>query len=71
MATADRMSGRIIQASWHVGRRNGNDGTFAILRRQLTDKGRVQLIKDLSYAPAWIVGNLRRLGAGGAKQVMT
>ena len=64
MATAGRKSGTIIQALRHLGRPNVNEATIAILRRQLTDKDRAQLIKDLPYAPAWIAEVFRRLGAG-------
>ena len=61
MATTGRKSGTIIQALRHIGQRNINDRTLAIIKRQLTKRDRVQLLKDLRYAPGWIVEILRRL----------
>jgi hypothetical protein len=63
MATAGRKSGTVIQALRHIGQRNVNDKTMAILKRQLTKKDRAQLLKDLRYAPGWIADILRRLAA--------
>ncbi|MGH7186573.1 MAG: DUF6088 family protein, partial [Pseudomonadota bacterium] len=63
MATAGRKSGTLIQALRHIGQRNVNDRTLAILKRQLTKKDRAQLRNDLRYAPGWIVDILRRLAA--------
>lgn len=65
MATAGRKSGTIIQALRHLGRSGVNEKTIAILQRQLTDRDRKQLAKDLAYAPAWIAEILRRLGSAG------
>ena len=61
MATAGRKSGTVIQALRHIGQRNVNDRTLAILKRQLTKKDRTQLRKDLRYAPGWIANILRLL----------
>jgi hypothetical protein len=66
MATAGRKSGTIIQALRHIGERNVTEKHFAILQRQLDDKDRAQLIKDLRYAPGWMVEMLRRLATGSA-----
>jgi hypothetical protein len=63
MATAGRKSGTVIQALRHIGRRNVNDKTLAVLKRQLTKQDRTQLLKDLRYAPGWIADILRRLAA--------
>ena len=63
MATAGRKSGTIIQALRHIGQRNINDRTLAIIKRQLTKQDRAQIIKDLRYAPGWIVEILRQLSA--------
>ena len=54
MATAGRKSGTIIQALRHIGQRNVDDKTLAILKRQLSKQDRAQLLKDLRYAPAWV-----------------
>ena len=61
MATAGRKSGTIIQALRHIGERNINDRTLAIIKRQLTRQDRTQLLKDLRYAPGWLVEILRQL----------
>ncbi len=63
MATAGRKSGTIIQALRHIGQRNVNDKTLAIIRRQLTKQDRVQLLKDLHYTPGWVAEFLRQLAA--------
>jgi len=64
MATAGRKSGTIIQALRHIGQRNVDEKTLAILDRNLTAEDRAQLLKDLPYAPAWIAELLRRLASG-------
>ena len=63
MATAGRKSGTLIQALRHIGKRNVNDKTLATLKRQFTRQDRVQLLKDLRYAPGWIADILRQLAA--------
>ncbi len=63
VATASRKSGTIIQALRHVGQRNVDDRTLTILKRQLSRSDRVQLLKDLRYAPGWIADILRQLSA--------
>lgn len=65
MATAGRKSGTIIQALRHLGRSGVDEKTIATLQRQLTDRDRKQLTKDLVHAPAWIAEILRRLGSTG------
>lgn len=63
MATAGRKSGTIIQALRHIGQRNVNDKTLAILKRQLTMQDRTQLLKDLRHAPGWVADIMRKLAA--------
>jgi len=63
MATAGRKSGTIIQALRHIGPRNVNDKTLAILKRQLTRQDRAQLLKDLRHAPGWVADIMRQLAA--------
>jgi len=60
MATAGRVSGLVIQALRHLGQRHADDGTLATLRDRLTVADKQQLIKDLRYAPAWIVRFMQR-----------
>lgn len=66
MATAGRKSGTIIQALRHIGRRNVDDKTLAIIDRNLTAEDRAQLLKDLPYAPGWIAELLRKLASRSA-----
>ena len=61
MATAGRKSGTIIQALRHIGRRNVDDKTIAIINRNLTSEDRDQLGKDLVHAPSWIADFMRTL----------
>ena len=63
VATAGRKSGTIIQALRHIGQRNVNDKTLAILKRQLTTQDRAQLLKDLRHAPDWVADIMRQLAA--------
>jgi len=51
VATAGRKSGTVIQALRHLGQRHVDDKVLAILRRQLNTDDKVQLLKDLKYAP--------------------
>ena len=60
MATAGRTSGTVIQALRHIGQRNVDEETLAILKRQLSKQDRAQLQKDQHYAPAWIRNILRQ-----------
>ena len=61
MATAGRKSGTVIQALRHIGQRNVNDKTLAIIKRQLSNQERAQLLKDKRYAPAWVGKFLQQL----------
>ena len=63
VATAGRKSGTVIQALRYLGQRHVDDKVLAILRRQLNDAEKAQLLKDLRYAPAWVADTLRRLAA--------
>jgi hypothetical protein len=40
-----------------------DDKVLAILRRQLNADDKVQLLKDLKYAPAWVANILHRIAA--------
>ena len=63
LATAGRKSGTIIQALRHIGRRNVDDKTLAIIKRQLSKQDLAQVRKDLRYAPGWVAALLRQLVA--------
>ncbi|MBN2809487.1 MAG: hypothetical protein JXR80_08340 [Deltaproteobacteria bacterium] len=61
MATAGRISGLVIQALRHIGRKNVDDQIIAQLDRVLGTQARSQLMKDVRYAPAWIADIFRNL----------
>jgi hypothetical protein len=67
MATADRISGLVIQALRHLGRQHVDDEIIARLDRRLSDNDRQQLLKDVRFAPAWIADIMRRIGEEKAK----
>jgi len=67
MATAGRISGVVIQALRHLGRRNVDDETVIALRRRLSPVDRRQMLKDATLAPAWIAEVMRRV-AGEQEQ---
>ena len=62
MATAGRISGDVIQALQHLGRRHVGPDVITQLDKRLTDSDRKQLMKDIRYAPAWIADVFRKLG---------
>ena len=67
MATAGKISGLVIQALRHLGRKNVNTQVIAQLDRRLDAAARTQLMKDIRHAPAWITDIFRSLaGKGGA-----
>lgn len=61
MATAGRVSGLVIQALRHLGRRRVDDSLVQRLRTRLTNADKAQLRQDLRYAPAWIAALMRRV----------
>jgi hypothetical protein len=61
MATAGRVSGLVIQALRHLGRRYVNENLIGALGNRLSDDDRKQLLKDLRHAPAWIAAAMLRL----------
>lgn len=61
MATAGRRSGLFIQALRHIGKDRVDDQVVATIRRNIGDKDRACLRKDLIHAPSWIADILRPL----------
>ncbi len=61
MATAGKVSGLVIQALRHFGRKNVDRQIIAQLDRRLDGDARKQLLKDIHYAPAWIADIFRAL----------
>jgi len=68
MATAGRISGLVIQALRHLGRRHVDDAVVARLDRRLDADDRKLLFKDLRFAPAWVADIMRRLGKQEGKK---
>jgi hypothetical protein len=61
MATAGRISGLVIQALRYLGESSVNATVIAQLNKHLSDDNKKQLIKDISYAPGWIAGIMRKI----------
>jgi hypothetical protein len=61
MATSGRISGLVIQALRHLGRRHVDDAVVRSLQRRLTDDEKKQLVNDLPYAQAWIASFMRQI----------
>jgi hypothetical protein len=61
MATAGRLSGLVIQALRHIGKKRVDDKAISRMKQKLVDADAKPLLKDLTYAPAWIGDIMRRL----------
>ncbi len=61
MITAGKISGLVIQALRHLGRKNVDSEIIRRLDHRLDDAARKQLMKDIRYAPAWIADIFRAL----------
>jgi len=61
MATAGRISGDVIQALRWIGRNHIDNDVIARLRRHLKPAQKIQLLKDLRFAPAWIADIMSRI----------
>jgi hypothetical protein len=51
----------VVQALRYLGQDNVDDTVVAKLRDRLSPNERMQLAKDIRYAPAWIGAIFRRL----------
>jgi hypothetical protein len=67
MATAGRMSGLVIQALRHLGRKHVDDTTIDQLRRLINAEDKKQLLKDMHYAPGWVAEHMRAIAEGTVK----
>jgi len=65
MATAGKISGLVIQALRHLGRKNVNEEVMIQLNRRLDAEAKAQLMKDIRYTPAWIADIFRELANMG------
>lgn len=61
MATAGKISGLVIHALRHLGKKFVDDDVVAQLDRRLDDEARKQLLKDIRFAPIWIADIFRKL----------
>lgn len=61
MATAGKVSGLVIQALKYLGRQHVDARTIRFLRDRLSLKDKGQLLKDLSFAPAWVASIMREI----------
>jgi len=61
VATAGKVSGLVIQAFRHLGRRHVDDDTLNTLRSRLSAADKRQLLKDLRFAPGWIAAVMRQV----------
>ena len=64
MGPADRISGLVIQALRHLGKKHVDDAVIQTLQRKLSDQDKKRLIKDIAYAPAWVGKHLRKIARG-------
>lgn len=67
MATANRISGLVIQALRYLGREHVDDQIIDQLKRKIRADDRKQLMKDIRYAPAWIADIFRKLSKEESK----
>ena len=61
MATAGRLSGLLIQAFRHLGKANVTDAHIAQLQRTIPRTKRMELLKDIKFAPVWMHALFRQL----------
>jgi len=61
MATANKISGLVIQALRYLGKDNITQVEIAKLKMRLSPSDRNQLVADIRYAPEWIAEIFREL----------
>lgn len=66
MAATGRVSGLVIQALRHLGRKHVDDEVVRKLNARLSDDDRRTLMKDIRLAPAWIGNIFRQLAKENA-----
>jgi hypothetical protein len=66
MRPADHISGLVIQALRHLGKKHVDDAVIQTLQRKLSDQDKKRLMKDIVYAPAWVGKHLREIARGKA-----
>jgi hypothetical protein len=61
MGPARRISGTVIQALRYLGQAQVGAAVIRSLRRKLRPADKRQLLRDLSFAPAWVGVHLRTI----------
>lgn len=61
MATAERISGLVIQALRYLGQPNVDEAVLRHLQVRLTSDDKAVLLADAALAPAWIASLMRRI----------
>ena len=61
MATTGKISGLVIQALRYLGKGYVDDKAIEMLKKRLSRNDKLQLIRDLRYAPEWIGSIFRKL----------
>jgi uncharacterized protein DUF6088 len=67
MATANKISGLVIQALKHLGKDQVDTDIINKLADRLDDDQKKQLMKDIQFAPVWIADIFRKLNQGVGK----
>ena len=67
MSVAGRISGLVIQALRHIGKQHVDDSHLKKLSSRLSDKDKQQLLRDIRYAPAWIVPHINQIAKSEGK----
>lgn len=67
MATAGKVSGTVIQALRHLGRKHVDESAVRHLQRVLSEGDKKKLRKDRIHAPAWMQPALLEIAGGGAE----
>jgi hypothetical protein len=69
MATANKISGLVIQALRHIGKDQVNQEVIEKLRKRLATEDRKRLMADIRYAPEWIAEIFRKLAQEEWEQI--
>lgn len=69
MATANKVSGLLIQALRHLGKEQLTQGDIEKLKERLTTADRKRLMADIRYAPEWIAEIFRKLAQEEVEQL--
>jgi Family of unknown function (DUF6088) len=69
MATANKISGLVIQALRYIGKDQVNQEAIEKLRKRLSTEDRRRLMADIRYAPEWIAEIFRKLAREEAEEI--